>query len=218
MVVNSYLEVFEYMKKCVSYNWETVFLTLCNFTLKSHNSIITFSLAKSYHWFWSRVYKEKCMWWSSNLNPSINQTDRFVKSWRLIHSLISYEDLKMKPRKWLCRHKAIGALIRAVGNDVRERLGPSNSEKMCYGCLRFWVTSQIRKTSPLSGEIIKKSLLKYQAYLTWFSFQELIDVDSEVVFELASYILQVSCFPPSLYSRAIHRRNRNKTPHVWQLL
>jgi hypothetical protein len=26
-----------------------------------------------------------------------------------------------------------------------------------------------------------------------FPFQELIDVDSEVVFELASYILQVSC-------------------------
>ena len=77
-------------------------------------------------------------------------------------------------------------------------MGPSNSEKMFYGCLRFSVTSQIRKTSPLSGEIIKKSLLKYQTYLTWFSFQELIDVDSEVVFELASYILQVSCFPSSL--------------------
>lgn len=37
--------------------------------------------------------------------------------------------------------------------------------------------------------------MKHKTHLDFFfPFQELIDVDSEVVFELASYILQVSCF------------------------
>lgn len=48
------------------------------------------------------------------------------------------------------------------------------------------------------GDFIYCKMLNKEAYLfSWFPFlfpqKELIEVDSEVVFELAAYILQVSC-------------------------
>ncbi|MXQ88356.1 hypothetical protein E5288_WYG021317 [Bos mutus] len=75
---------------------------------------------------------------------------------------------------------------RVLEHDFPKKSGPV----VLYFCVRFYIESI--------------SYLKDNATIELFFlnaksciYKELIDVDSEVVFELASYILQVSCFPPS---------------------
>lgn len=111
--------------------------------------------------------------------------------------------------EWSCRPKTTGPILaKSCKKDSREQLCPRNSVTIS---LEYWDSGEhLRKGRPSSSgpEIIKKLSFGYQTYLPcWFAFQELIDVDSEVVFELASYILQVSCLPGQRceYARAMHR-------------
>lgn len=107
----------------------------------------------------------------------------------------------MRPLRRPRRLRAPGSIpAKSYEKRVREPLGPGDSETLPGGpervCqrLRFWGLP--RKGRPglfFGGDLRKQLLLKRQPHLPCRSpLQELIDVDSEVVFELASYILQVS--------------------------